>query len=166
MARPRLRRRHLFRRPPPPKLHGRFVELEITANDAFHGLAGRGSAGVHHLGQLVVLGNDPVDPHLASELDFFCGLLVRGVGGGDDQAVVALAQHNHPQCLTKFRIQQIPGQSLNIDGLHVQHRCPESRGHGVGQIGGGHRARTGELRDEAGSTGLGFAVQLLGRALT
>jgi len=67
------------------------VKLEILADDAFHGIGGRGSKGFHQLGQLVILGDDPVHAHLGGKLDLFRGLLVRWIARRNKQPIVALA---------------------------------------------------------------------------
>jgi hypothetical protein len=95
--------------------------------------------GLHHLGQLVVFGNDPVHAHLGGELDFFGGLLVGWVGGGDDQPVVALAQHDHAVGLADLGVQQVAGSRCvsmasrsssgapNADDIVCANRMPTPR---------------------------------------
>ena len=53
-----------------------FIKLEVAANDLFHRLGRRDRIGVHNLGELVVLGNDPVKAHLGRKLDALRSLLV------------------------------------------------------------------------------------------
>jgi hypothetical protein len=80
--------------------------------------SGGGGVRLHHLGELVVFGDDPVHAHLGGELDLFGRLLVRRVGRGDDQAVVALGQHDHPVA---------PGRSWRRAGLGQALRSMASR---------------------------------------
>ena len=154
-ARPRLRC------PRWRRLHGDFVELEIVADDAVHCLGGAGRRGFHHLGELVVFGNDPVHAHLGGELDFFRRLLVRRVGGGDDQAVVALAQHHHAVGLADLGVQQVLGQPLQVDGVQVQQRRAKGGDRVCARSGGRNRPGPRQFGDEAGAVGLGLVVNVL-----
>jgi len=88
--------------------------------------------------ELVELGNHPVHAHLGGELDLFSGLLVGRIGRGDDQSVVALAEHDDAEVGAGLGVEQPCRQALYIDGIQVEQRSRESDRHGVGQVGRRH----------------------------
>jgi hypothetical protein len=139
-----------------------FVELEFTADDVVDGLGRAHRGGLDHSRELVVFGNDPVHAHLRGELDLFGGLLVRRIGRGNDQAVVALAEHDDAVRMAQLGIEQVLGQALRIDGVEVEQRGAESGREGVGEVGGRDGTRTCQLGNEAGATAERFLIDVLG----
>lgn len=128
-----------------------FVEFELAADDAVDGLRCAHGGGFDHARQLVVFRNDPVDAHLRRELDLLRRLLVRRVGRGNDQPVVALAENDDAVGVAKLRVEQVLGQALVVDGIEVEQRGAECAGKGMGKVRGRHGARAGQFRDEAGA---------------
>ena len=139
------------------------VELELGADDAVDGFGGADRRSLDHARQLVVLGDDPVDAHLGRELDLLGRLLVGRVGRRDDQAVVALAQHDDAIGLAELLVEQILGQALRVDGIEIEQRGAEGAGQGVRQIARRHRAGARQFGDEAGAAGLRLLIDLFGR---
>ena len=116
----RLRRFGLFSRC--ITAQGRFVELEVAADDAVHRLGGALGVGLDEPGQLVELADHPLNTHLGSELHAFGRLMIRRIGRGDDQSSAALAQREDAVAGRKLGIQQIFRQALGIQRVHVQQR--------------------------------------------
>jgi hypothetical protein len=108
---------------------------------------------------------------LGGELDFLSGLLVRGVCGGDDQTVAALAEHQHAIGLADLGVQQILGQALGVDGVEIEQGGAKDSRDSVRKIGGRYCAGARQLCDKAAATGLrlpedvfcGFGGELAGR---
>ena len=141
------------------------VKLEILPDDAFHRFSCRGARNFHQAGKLVVFGDDPIHTHLRGKLDFFSRLLIGRIGCGDDQTIVAFAQHHNSVSLANLVVKQPFGQTLNVDRFKVKQRSGKGGRHGVRQIHGRHGARAGQLCNKTRPACLGFTENILCRFL-
>ena len=129
-------------------------EIASTIHECVHRLA-RGFGGrFYQSAELVILRNNPVDPHLGSELDFFCSFLVRRVGGCNDQSVISFAQNHHAICLAYLVIQQFFGQAQRINGVQIEQRCAKDRRYRMREIRCRNSARTRQFSNETGPADL------------
>ncbi|MNV51354.1 hypothetical protein D3C71_1433990 [compost metagenome] len=89
-------------------LYRYIVKLKVAsaADQRIHRFTGGFCRCINEPAQLVILGNNPIHPHLGREFDFFSRLLVRRIRRCDNKAVIALAQDNNTIGLAYLVIQQ------------------------------------------------------------
>ncbi|MNV58389.1 hypothetical protein D3C71_1507640 [compost metagenome] len=81
-------------------------KITTTTRQRFQRFTGRFGGGFYQAAELVVLRNNPVHPHLGGEFYFFGCFLVRRVCSRNNQAIIALAEHNNPICLAYLAVEQ------------------------------------------------------------
>ena len=74
-------------------------------------------------GQFVVFSNYPVHPIWVENL-IFRRRWSDGSRRGDDQAVVALAEHDHAVVSTNLAVKKAFGQALGVNGIQIQQLGP------------------------------------------
>jgi hypothetical protein len=136
------------------------VEVEVGRRQVLEHLVGTVALGVELTHQLVVLDDHPLGCELRGELDALGGFLVGRVGGADEQAVAALAEHDQLVLGRDLVVDDVARQLLQIDRSEVEQR-QRQRGRqrvrevvGLDGTGGDHR------RDETALALLGALGEL------
>ncbi len=103
------------------------VDLEVLHRGA--GLLQQGAGGFDELvdrrGELVVLDDDGLDDQIGLEPDLLEALQIRGIGGGDEQAVAALMQRQNVPRLGNLEVDQVLLQQVGVEPGQIEQRDPE-----------------------------------------
>ncbi len=144
-------------------LHGDVVELEFAADDAVDASRQRLDAAASTIrDSLSYSAMTQSTPICVANLIFSAASLVRGIGRGNDQAVVALAQHHDPVGLAHLGVEQVLGQALRDRWRRGPAAgAPKAEDTRVGQVCSRNGAGAGQLGNETGAAGL----RLAGRSL-
>ncbi len=138
------------------------IELEVARGERLHRLVRARRGAFEHLGEFVVLDDDPLGRKLGRELDPLGRFLIGWIGAADEDAIAALAENDDLILGRELAVDDVFRQLLRVHRIEVEERQGQRAGQRVREIRWRNRARRNDRGDKTGSLVARTADQLFG----